>query len=155
MIRYFCDYELVRGTKDASGYDLRCTRSQSRQMYPGERWLVPTSLRLAMPRGIGAFVCSRSGLALNHGVIVLNAPGVIDADYRGEISVTLINHGSAPVMVNPGDRIAQLMFQPVWFPEDSRMLNPEINSGISRVWNATELGSTDRGAGGHGSTGVS
>lgn len=153
MIKYLCDYELTRGSKDASGYDLRCTRTSPRTMAPGERWLVPTSLRLQMPRGVEAQIRSRSGLALHQGVIVLNAPGTIDADYRGDVGVTLINLGQQPFEVIPGERIAQLVFAPVLFPEDNVWRGDEHGPGIFRVQTALELDDTERSVGGHGSTG--
>lgn len=156
MIKYFCDYELQRAHPDDSGFELRCTRSTPRTMAPGERWLAPTSLRLALPRGVGAFICSRSGLSLHSGVIVLNAPGVIDAGYRGEVGVTLINLGQQPFELVPGERIAQLVLMPVLFPDSWNMsLNGEWGyaNGLFRVTTVEELGTTERGSGGHGSTG--
>lgn len=107
---------------------------------PGARALVPTGLTLQLPRGYEAQVRPRSGLALKHGVTVLNTPGTIDADYRGEIGVILINHGGAPFEIERGDRIAQLVIAPV-----TRVL----------LRRASELDETARGAGGFGSTGAS
>lgn len=154
MIKYLCDYELTRGSKHASGFDLRCTRSSSRDMAPGERWLCPTSLFLDMPRGVEAQIRSRSGLSLNHGVIVLNAPGTVDADYRGELGVTLINLGQQPFTIIPGERIAQLVFAPVIFPEDSQWAANDVEPGLFRVQVIDELSITVRGTAGHGSTGL-
>ena len=106
---------------------------------PGERQLVPTGLRIAVPEGHAGLILPRSGLALRDGVTVLNAPGLVDAGYRGEVGVLLINHGAKPVSIRRGDRIAQLVIQPV-----ARAAPVEV----------TELGSTARAAGGFGSTGA-
>ncbi len=106
---------------------------------PGERQLVPTGLRIAVPEGYAGLILPRSGLALRDGVTVLNAPGLIDAGYRGEVGVLLINHGAQPVSIMRGDRIAQLVIQPV-----ARATPVEVR----------ELGETARAAGGFGSTGM-
>ena len=82
-------------------------------MRPAQRALVPTGLAIALPAGFEGQVRPRSGLALKHGITVLNAPGTIDADYRGEVSVVLINHGSEPFVIRRGERIAQLVIAPV------------------------------------------
>ena len=105
---------------------------------PGQRALVPTGLTIALPPGYEAQVRPRSGLAARHGVTVLNAPGTVDADYRGEIGVLLINHGDAPFPIRRGERIAQMVIAPVIRVE----LVP-----------AASLSATDRGSGGFGSTG--
>jgi dUTP pyrophosphatase len=105
---------------------------------PGQHALVPTGLTIALPSGYEAQVRPRSGLAAKHGVTVLNAPGTVDADYRGEIGVLLINHGDAPYTIRRGERIAQLVIAAVVRAE----LVP-----------ATALSATDRGRGGFGSTG--
>jgi dUTP pyrophosphatase len=105
---------------------------------PGDSALVPTGLAIALPEGFEAQVRPRSGLAARHGVTVLNAPGTIDADYRGEVSVILINHGRAPFVIRRGERIAQMVIAPVARAE----LIP-VNL----------LASTERGSGGFGSTG--
>jgi dUTP pyrophosphatase len=105
---------------------------------PGQRALVPTGLTIALPPGYEAQVRPRSGLAAKHGVTVLNAPGTVDADYRGEIGVLLINHGDAPFPIRRGERIAQLVIASVVQAE----LVP-----------AASLSATERGAGGFGSTG--
>jgi dUTP pyrophosphatase len=97
---------------------------------------------MAIPQGFEGQVRPRSGLALKHGITVLNSPGTIDADYRNEVMVLLINHGEAPFEIARGDRIAQLLIAPV----------PEC--GWRRVANVNELGDTERGLGGYGSTGV-
>lgn len=106
---------------------------------PGGRALVPTGLRMAIPDGHAGLVLPRSGLALRSGVTVLNAPGLIDSGYRGEIGVLLINHGAESITIGRGERIAQLVIQPV-----ARAALVEV-----RV-----LGESARGAGGFGSTGV-
>ena len=106
---------------------------------PGERRLIPTGWSLAIPKGYEGQVRPRSGLALRHGVTVLNAPGTIDEDFRGELQVVLINHGTDPFEVRRGDRIAQLVIAPV------------VQAEIVEV---ETLDATDRGAGGYGSTGV-
>ena len=106
---------------------------------PGKHALIPTGLTIALPPGYEAQVRPRSGLAAKHGVTVLNAPGTVDADYRGEIGVLLINHGDAPFPIRRGERIAQMVIASVVQGE----LNP-----------ATSLSATDRGSGGFGSTGL-
>jgi dUTP pyrophosphatase len=105
---------------------------------PGKHALVPTGLTIALPPGYEAQVRPRSGLAAKHGVTVLNAPGTVDADYRGEIGVLLINHGDAPFPIRRGERIAQMVIASV------------IRAEFSPV---AALSATDRGAGGFGSTG--
>lgn len=108
------------------------------EIVPGERLLVGTGFAIELPPGHEAQVRPRSGLAVRHGVTVLNAPGTIDADYRGEVCVLLINHGAEPVTIKRGDRIAQLVIAPVARVD---------------VVEADALGATDRGSGGFGSTG--
>jgi dUTP pyrophosphatase len=139
----------TRGSSMAAGYDLRAVRDKI--LAPGERALVPTGLKVALHtedvdglplcEGItmSAMVLPRSGLAIRYGVTVLNAPGLVDADYRGEIGVVLINHGDQPFMVTIGDRIAQLAIVPIGLP--SWQLVDSVND-------------TQRGAGGFGSTGL-
>ena len=124
---------------DAAGMDLGAALEQARTLAPGEYGLIPCGFAIAIPSGFEAQVRPRSGLASKHGVTVLNAPGTIDSDYRGEVKVLLINHGAAPFSVLPGMRIAQLIVAPV-----------------TRVaWEPMEaLPSTDRGAGGFGHTGA-
>ncbi|HJU83033.1 MAG TPA: dUTP diphosphatase [Holophagaceae bacterium] len=130
-------------TPHAAGMDLRAAipAGQSWTVEPGQRRLVPTGLSMAIPEGFEGQVRPRSGLALRHGVTVLNAPGTIDADYRGEVQVVLVNHGEAPFEIRRGERIAQLLIAPVqswaWEPVDS----------------LEDLGGTERGSGGYGSTG--
>jgi dUTP pyrophosphatase len=106
---------------------------------PGERALVPTGIAIALPDGYEAQIRPRSGLALKHGVTLVNTPGTIDPDYRGEIGVILINHGTVPFTVNPGDRIAQMLFARF---ERGELLEVE------------KLEETARGEGGFGHTGV-
>jgi dUTP pyrophosphatase len=126
----------------AAGLDLRAAigEGETLELAPGARILVPTGLALQVPDGFEAQVRPRSGLAAKHGVTVLNAPGTVDSDYRGEVKVILINHGEAPFAIRHGDRIAQLVIAPV-----TRAI----------VVEAATLDQTGRGAGGFGSTGVS
>lgn len=130
-------------TPHAAGMDLRAAlpEGETWTLAPGQRRLVPTGLVMALPPGFEGQVRPRSGLALKHGLTVLNAPGTIDADYRGEVQVLLVNHGEAPFELRRGERIAQLLVAPVeswtWTPEAS----------------AEALGDTARGSGGYGSTG--
>lgn len=128
-------------TAGAAGLDLRAAlgAGQSLTLPPAAQVLVPTGLMLQLPEGFEAQVRPRSGLAARHGVTVLNAPGTIDSDYRGEIKVILINHGRAAVTIGHGDRIAQLVVAPV--------------TRVSLVESET-LDATARGAGGFGSTGM-
>ena len=130
-------------TEHAAGMDLRAAipEGETWELAPRQRRLVPTGLAMAIPPGFEGQVRPRSGLALKHGVTVLNAPGTVDADYRGEVQVLLVNHGEAPFLLRRGERIAQLLVAPaaawVWVPEARIEL----------------LGDTDRGSGGYGSTG--
>jgi dUTP pyrophosphatase len=123
----------------SAGVDLRAAVEDEVVIRPGERRLVPTGLVLEIPAGWEGQVRPRSGLALRHGIGILNAPGTIDSDYRGEVGVILVNHGEAPFPVKRGDRIAQLVVGRVesveWVESDS-------------------LAETGRGSGGFGSTGV-
>ncbi len=123
----------------SAGLDLRAAVPEDLLLAPGERTLVPTGLVLELPRGWEGQVRPRSGLAIRHGISLLNSPGTIDSDYRGEVKVILANLGSEPFTIRRGDRIAQLVVAPV-----SRV----------EVLEATELSSTDRGPGGFGSTGT-
>jgi dUTP pyrophosphatase len=128
-------------TAGAAGLDLRAALPEGPlRLEPGERLLVPTGLVLELPVGTEGQVRPRSGLALRHGVTLLNTPGTIDADYRGEVKVILINHGQRVFTVEHGDRIAQLVVAAV------------LQAEIVEV---AELSETTRGAGGFGSTGVS
>ncbi len=122
----------------SAGMDLRAAITEPTVLMPGERALTPTGLRIALPPGYEAQVRPRSGLALRHGLGMANAPGTIDADYRGEICVLLINLGQEPVRIERGDRIAQLIVAPV----------------VRVAWQETEeLEDTARGQGGFGHTG--
>lgn len=127
-------------TADAAGLDLLAAVPEDSPMMlaPGKQAMVPTGLAIALPPGFEAQVRPRSGLAAKHGVTVLNSPGTIDADYRGEISVILINHGAAAFAIRRGERIAQMVISPVVQAE----LIPVV-----------ALSPTERGSGGFGSTG--
>ena len=125
-------------TASASGMDLRACLSAPITIKPFERALVPTGIRISIPDGFEAEVRPRSGLAVEFGVTVLNTPGTIDADYRGEVKVVLINLGNEPFTVRSGDRVAQMVFQ-----KTARIAWREVD----------ELPQTPRGAGGFGSTG--
>ena len=96
-------------TLDSAGMDLRAHLEAYVTLQPGDRRLIPTGLHIALPQGLEAQVRPRSGLAFKHGITVLNSPGTIDADYRGDVGVILINHGQEAFTVAPGDRIAQLV----------------------------------------------
>jgi dUTP pyrophosphatase len=125
-------------TEDAAGLDLLAAVAEPVELAPGARRLVPTGISIALPPGYEAQVRPRSGLALKHGVTLLNSPGTIDADYRGEVGVILINLGEVPFRLQRGDRIAQLVIAPV-----ARL-----------AWRESEsLPESGRGAGGFGSTG--
>jgi dUTP pyrophosphatase len=123
----------------AAGLDLLAAVSADIIIQPGQRALVPTGIAIALPPGSEAQVRPRSGLAARHGVTVLNAPGTVDADYRGEIQVILINLGDAPYVVQRGARIAQLVVAPV------------LHAALSE---SQELAGSKRGGGGFGSTGT-
>ena len=125
-------------TKYAAGLDLRADIQTAFSLKPLERRLVPTGLFIEVPVGYEAQVRPRSGLSIKHGITVHNAPGTIDADYRGEVGVILVNLSNEPFTVNPGDRIAQIVFCPVVQAE----LTP-----------ALFLSETERGKGGFGHTG--
>jgi dUTP pyrophosphatase len=126
-------------TEHAAGMDLHAAVDEAVVLEPGCRALVPTGLRIALPPGTEAQIRPRSGLAVRHGISMVNTPGTIDADYRGEIRIILINHGAEPFTVNRGDRIAQMVIAPVlranWIEKD-------------------RLCETRRGEGGFGHTGV-
>ena len=128
-----------RGTPHAAGYDIRSAEEEI-VLQPGEIRLVSTGLVMELPEGVECQVRPRSGLALKYGVTLPNSPGTIDADYRGEVKVMLINHGHQPFTITRGDRIAQLVVAPV------------VQVGLIEV---DALDETPRGDGGHGSTGVS
>lgn len=126
-------------TTGAAGLDLRAAVQETLIVGTGERVLVPTGFRIAVPTGYEAQVRPRSGLALQHGIVLPNAPGTIDSDYRGEVQVILWNAGPEPFRIARGDRIAQLVVAPV-----ARVELEEV-----------DLDETLRGAGGFGSTGAS
>jgi dUTP pyrophosphatase len=129
----------VAASAGSSGCDLRAALAGEAVLRPGERLLVPTGLALEIPPGWEGQVRPRSGLALRHGIGMVNAPGTIDSDYRGEVGVLLINLGSEPFTLRRGDRIAQLVIARVESVE----------------WEEAEaLDGSDRGEGGFGSTGV-
>jgi len=125
----------------AAGFDLLAAvpADAPKILPPGGRALIPTGLAVEIAPGFEAQTRPRSGLALKHGVTVLNAPGTIDSDYRGEVGIILINHGDAPFEIRRGDRIAQMVVAPA----------PQ-----ARLTEVLELSSTERNAGGFGSTGV-
>lgn len=125
-------------TEHAAGMDLRAAVKESLTLIPGQRELVPTGLRIALPEGYEAQIRPRSGLAMKHGIALLNSPGTIDADYRGEIRIIMANLGPEPFTIQRGDRIAQMVVAPV-----------------TRVaWATVErLDETARGEGGFGHTG--
>lgn len=126
-------------TAQSAGVDLRAAVGQSVVLGPMQRELIPTGFAIALPHGFEAQIRPRSGLALKHGVTVLNSPGTIDADYRGEIQILLINLGKEAFTIHRGERIAQMVIMPVVQAEFSL---------------AEALPQTQRGAGGFGSTGV-
>lgn len=125
-------------TPHSAGMDLRAHLPGEIDLAPGERVLVPTGLRLQIPPGYEGQVRPRSGLAMKRGLTVLNAPGTIDADYRGEVGVLLVNLSAEPQRIGPGERIAQLVVAPV-----TRVRWEEVE----------ELDESERGRGGFGSTG--
>ena len=127
----------VLATPGAAGYDLSASKAVI--IKSGEFEKVPTGIRISMPMGLEAQIRPRSGLAAKHGVTVLNAPGTIDSDYRGEICVILINHGKKDFEIEPGMRIAQMVFSKV------------VQVDFKQV---EQLDETSRGEGGFGSTGV-
>ncbi|MDD5788379.1 MAG: dUTP diphosphatase [Bacteroidales bacterium] len=126
-------------TEMSAGMDLRANLEEPVTLQPMERKLIPTGLYIALPVGHEAQIRPRSGLALKHGVTVLNTPGTVDADYRGEVKVLLVNLSDVPFVVNDGERIAQMIvakYEQVEFVE------------------VDQLDETERGAGGYGHTGV-
>jgi dUTP pyrophosphatase len=125
-------------TPHSAGMDLYAELDADRILNPGSRVLVPTGISISLPDGYEAQIRPRSGLALKHGITMLNSPGTIDADYRGEIGVIVINHGDEPFIVRSGERIAQMIVAPV-----TRVILEEVE----------QLDETDRGAGGFGHTG--
>jgi dUTP pyrophosphatase len=126
-------------TEGASGMDLFASLEKEVVLVPGERKLIPTGISVAIPEGFEGQVRPRSGLAIRNGIGVVNGPGTIDADYRGEIGVALINFGNVSFTVRDGDRIAQMVISPVF-----RAILEEVD----------ELPSTERQGGGFGHTGL-
>src|SRR6187431_2923566 len=126
-------------TERAAGLDLCAALAESKWLEPGQRLLVPTGLAFAIPDGYKGQVRPRSGLALKHGISIVNSPGMIDSDYRGMVQIVLINLGHEPFLIEPLSRIAQLVICPV------------VQAELELVG---ELDQTTRGAGGYGSTGV-
>lgn len=135
-----CSQELPRyATNQSAGMDLRANLESTITLHPMERRLIPTGLHIALPEGFEAQVRPRSGLALKHGITVLNTPGTIDADYRGEIMVLLINLSDKDFVINSGERIAQMV---IARHEQGELIEVET------------LDETERGSGGYGHTGV-
>ena len=126
-------------TPQSAGMDLRANLTESIVLKPLERCLVPTGLFIALPKGYEAQVRPRSGLALKKGITVLNAPGTIDADYRGEVGVLLVNLSQEEFVVNDGERVAQMVI---------------ARHEAADFVEVAELDETERGAGGYGHTGV-
>jgi dUTP pyrophosphatase len=125
-------------TTHSAGMDLYADMPEETVLAPGERALIPTGIALELPDGYEVQIRPRSGLALRHGITLVNSPGTIDPDYRGEIAIILINHGMEPFPIKSGDRIAQMVF--------SRFVRAEFTE-------VSELGKTTRGEGGFGHTG--
>ncbi|MBB1550095.1 MAG: dUTP diphosphatase [Prevotella sp.] len=126
-------------TAQSAGMDLRANIDAPITLRPMERQLIPTGLHIALPEGFEAQVRPRSGLALKHGITVLNTPGTIDADYRGELKVLLVNFSNTDFVINAGERVAQMVI--------ARYEKVDFEQVI-------ELDDTERGAGGYGHTGV-
>ncbi len=122
----------------SAGMDIHAFLEASVSLNPGERQLIPTGLYLEIPPGFEIQIRPRSGLALKNGITVLNSPGTVDADYRGEIKVLLVNHGEGPFTINKGDRIAQMV-----------LAKHETISWVE----SQELNTSERGTGGYGSSG--
>ena len=130
--------EPVYATERAAGADLKAALADPIEIQPGERVRIPTGVRCALPVGFEGQVRPRSGLAFRHGLTLVNSPGTIDSDYRGEIQVIMINLGQEPCTINPLDRVAQLIVAPV------------VRADFQRG----SLSATERGNGGFGSTGT-
>ena len=129
----------TRASDGAAGYDLRACIDEPITLKKGKIFPVPTGVAIELPtKNLVAVVCARSGLAIKHGISLANGVGIIDSDYRGEIKVGLINLGEEDFVINPDERIAQLLIMPVETPE---------------LTVADELSDTERGSGGFGSTG--
>lgn len=127
-------------TSGSSGLDLYAANKNPIMLYPGQRTVIPTGIAIELPEGYEAQIRPRSGLAVKHGITVLNTPGTIDSDYRGEIKVVLINLGKEKFVIKRGDRIAQLVITPVVKAELEEVENINID--------------TERGTEGFGSTGI-
>jgi dUTP pyrophosphatase len=123
----------------AAGMDVRAALDEPMELSPGSRQLIPTGLKMALPEGYEAQIRPRSGLAYRNGITMLNTPGTIDADYRGEVKVLAVNLGDEPFVIHHGDRVAQMVIAPV------------TQARIEEVENLSE---TERAEGGFGSTGV-
>jgi len=127
----------ARATPGSSGVDLRAALDGDLVLTPGGRAAVPTGLSVAVPEGYEIQVRPRSGLALDHGVTCLNSPGTIDSDYRGEVRVILANLGIEPVVIHPGDRIAQAVLSPVcridWTEVDELPPSPRSGGGFGHT----------------------
>ena len=138
-VNYTGKHELPQfETAQSAGMDLRANIDAPVVLQPGDRALIPTGIKMALPDGYEAQIRPRSGLAYKHGITVLNSPGTIDADYRGDVGVLLINHGQEPFTVEDGMRVAQMV----------------VAQYSQFQWHAVEdLDETDRGEGGFGSTG--
>jgi dUTP pyrophosphatase len=128
----------VRTRAGDAAYDLSCVEAFS--LAPGERAMIPTGIAVAIPPGVAGLVLPRSGLAHRHGISCVNAPGLVDPNYRGELRVILVNHGDEPFHAAAGDRIAQLLLVPFWAP-------------ALRVVDELPDGGDDRGPNGFGSSG--
>ncbi len=139
-LKNFKGDEPFYATHGASGFDVRAQLEESLVLKPGERALIPTGLAFAIPEGFEIQARPRSGLAIRKGISLVNSPGTIDADYRGEVKIILVNHGQEEVLIEDQERIAQLVFCPV------------VKASFQWV---EQLDETQRGAGGFGSTGKS
>ena len=129
----------VYSSAEAAGADLKACLQEDIVLKPGQRYLVPTGLSIQLPVGYEAQIRPRSGLAIKHGISLVNTPGTIDSDYRGEVKIIMINHGQEDFVIRRGDRIAQMVIAPV-------------THGMFVC--SDTLAETERGAGGFGSTGV-
>jgi len=126
-------------TKGSSGMDIRAWTEEDITLNPGDIKLVPTGISVSIPRGYEAQIRPRSGLALKHGIGLVNSPGTIDSDYRGEIGIIMINFGNEPFIIRRGDRIAQMVIARIY---------------QARVLEVDDLDSTGRGDGGFGHSGI-
>lgn len=139
MACYDCGENVIRYKKDNVSEDISVNKTTSLVLYPGQRMLIPTGLKIELPESYRFQIYSRSGLALKNGVVVANSPGKIDSDYRGTVGVILLNTGDKPFRINHGDRIAQ----------------GSVEMSIQLEWvTEKELSKTKRGEGGFGHTGV-